>query len=130
MTDQLSWLGAYLQEHILDPVNDLSPLLNTVLVFARARTSTFQNLSSWNQVSELAKRLNSAADSVGASYHQVELVRRGPKTYFLTCSRSPRFNWNISLSHRDVGRNLDFFAPDHGKGPAEMFHLFYREAQL
>jgi hypothetical protein len=88
-------------------------LLNTVLVFARARTATFHNLSSWNQVSELAKRLNSAADSVGASYHQVELVRRGPKTYFLTCSRSPRFNWNISLSHRDVGKNLDFFAPGH-----------------
>jgi hypothetical protein len=64
-------------------------------------------------VSKLAKRLNSAANAVGASHHQVELVRRGPKTYFVTCSQSPRFNWNVCLSHRDVGRNLDFFAPGH-----------------
>ena len=31
----------------------------------------------------------------------------------MTCSRSPRFNWNVQLTHGDVGRNLDFFAPGH-----------------
>jgi hypothetical protein len=61
----------------------------------------------------LAERLNAAANSNRASHHRLELVRRGPETFFVTCSRSPRFNWSVSLTHRDVGRNLDFFAPGH-----------------
>jgi hypothetical protein len=40
-------------------------------------------------------------------------------TFFVTCSNSPRFNWNISLTHRDVGRNLDYFAPGHVRPPKE-----------
>jgi hypothetical protein len=50
---------------------------------------------------------------VGASYHHLELVRRGPNTYFVTCTNSPRFNWSVKLSHKDVGQNLDYFAPGH-----------------
>jgi len=110
------WLGEYLKEHIVRPEEDLDPLLNTVLVFSRARTSALQNLSSWNQVSKLAKRLNAAADAIGHPHHRLELVRRGPKTYFITCTNSPRFNWNVFLSHRDVGLNLDYFAPGHMAG--------------
>ena len=97
----------------MTPEEDLEPLHNTVLVFSRARTSTFQNLSSWKQVADLVKRLNAALHRIGASHHRVELVRRGPVTYFVTCANSPRFNWNISLSHKDVGENLDYFAPGH-----------------
>jgi len=110
---ELSWLPRYLEEDIADPTQDLDPLLNTVLVFARARTATLQNMTSWKKVARLAKKLNKAADAAGASHHRIELVRRGPKTYFVTCSKSPRFNWNISLTHFDVGRNLDYFAPGH-----------------
>src|SRR5204862_763092 len=29
---ELSWLGAYLKDHIVNPVDDLSPMLNAVLV--------------------------------------------------------------------------------------------------
>ena len=64
-------------------------------------------------VSRLAQKLNKAAEAVGALHHRIELVRRGPRTYFVTCARSPRFNWRVSLSHYDVGRNLDYFAPGH-----------------
>lgn len=108
----LGWLGGYLKEHILRPEEDLEPLLNTVLVFTRARTATLQNVSSWKQVSSLAKKLNASLD-VDQSHHRLELVRRGPKTYFVTCANSPRFNWKVSLSHQDVGENLDYFAPGH-----------------
>lgn len=101
--DRLSWLPSYLENS-----NDLEPLLNTVLVFARARTSTLQSIYSWHKVEDLARRLNIAVDSSGASHHRIELVRRGPMTFFVTCSNSPRFNWNVSLTHRDVGKNLDF----------------------
>jgi hypothetical protein len=83
-----------------------------VLVFTRARTATLQNVSSWKQVSSLAKKLNAALD-VGQSHHRLELVHRGPTTYFVTCANSPRFNWKVSLSHQDVGENLDYFAPGH-----------------
>ena len=111
--DQLLWLRGHLEENINDPGEDLEPLLNTVLVFARARTSTLQNVTSWKKVSRLAKKLNKAAKAVGAVHHRIELLRRGPKTYFVTCGRSPRFSWSLSLTHRDVGVNLDYFAPGH-----------------
>jgi hypothetical protein len=110
--DQLAWLPRYFTENVSNPAFDLEPLLNTVLVFARARTATLQNAASWNRVRRLVKRLNDVTDSVGASHHKLELVRRGP-FYFVTCSRSPRFNWSVHLTHRDVGRNLDMFAPGH-----------------
>src|ERR1700737_4168697 len=111
--DRLSWLPCYLADNISNPAFDLEPLLNTILVFARARTSTLQNMASWNHVRRLVKRLNAVVDSVpGASHHKVELVRRGPY-YFVTCSRSPRFNWSVHLTQRDVGRNLDMFASGH-----------------
>jgi hypothetical protein len=112
MRDRLSWLPNYLAEDTSDSAYDLDALLNTILVFTRARTATMQNLFSWSKVRRLVKLLNAAADSVGASHHRVELVRRGPY-FFVTCSHSPRFNWAVHLTDRDVGRNLDMFAPGH-----------------
>ena len=72
---EVSWLEDFLQEHIVDPGEDLQPMLNTVLVFARARTSTVQSASSWKKVSLLVKRLNIAAKAVETSHHRIELVR-------------------------------------------------------
>jgi hypothetical protein len=113
--DNLSWLPSYMA----NSKDDLEPYLNTILVFARARTSTLQGLYSWEKLEDFARRLNMAADSSGASHHRIELVRRGPMTFFVTCSNSPRFNWNISLTHCDVGRNLDYFAPGHILDPKQ-----------
>ena len=114
--DELRWLGPYLKEQMTGKWEDVRCLLNTVLVFARARTSTFQNMSCWAQVAKLCHRLNATADKVGASHHKIELVRRGPTCFFVVCSNSPRFIWNVFLSHRDMGKNLDYFAAGHIKG--------------
>ena len=74
---QLSWLPSYLSDHTSDPAYDLVPLLNTVLVFGRARTATLQFMPMWNLISSFVKRLNCALESIGASHHRVELVPRG-----------------------------------------------------
>ena len=86
-------------------------------------------MTSWEKVSRLVNKLNKAAEVVGASHHKIELVRRGPKTYFLTCGHSPRFIWNLSLTHHDVGRNLDFFAPGHMRTnpPSAMCSVYFIE---
>jgi hypothetical protein len=112
---RLAWLPRYLSDHIVNPsYSDLDPLLNTVLVFARAQTATIQDKHTWNIVQTLVKRLNTAADSVlSALHHRVELVPQGPSSFLVICSRSPCFNWKVSPTHCEVGRNLDFFAPGH-----------------
>jgi hypothetical protein len=110
----LCWLPAYLDERITRPSYDMEPLISTVLVFGRARTSTLQGPFWWREIRALVKRLNSAlelAREPGAC-HKLEMVIRD-RNFFVTCSNSPRFNWSHKLTHRDVGRNLDFFAPGH-----------------
>ena len=126
---KLSWLPQFLQEHIVDPVQDLQPMLNTVLVFARARTSTFESISSWNAVALLVKGLNAAADAVGASHHRLEMVHQTRRSYFVTCSNSPRFNWNLSLSHREIGENLDYFAPGHNRVDSTKYAVYFIEKE-
>src|SRR5204863_9060923 len=111
------------------PVNDLQPMLNTVLVFARARTSMFEGVSSWEAVAILVKRLNAAADAVGASHHRLEMVRHTRHSYFVTCCNSPRFNWNLSLSHREIGENLDYFAPGHNQMDPTKYLVYFIEKE-
>ena len=108
----LSWLPAFLSQKIVFPPEDLEPFLSTLLVFGRARTATLQKQPWWKDISVLAKRLNSILRDVNQPRHRIELVRRG-EGFFVTCSRSPRFIWKARLTHREVGRNLDFFAPGH-----------------
>ena len=109
---RLSWLSVYLNDHITCPPYDMEPFLNTILVFGRARTATLQGQFWWNELNELTRRLNSTLEAVNASHHKLELVPRG-ESFFVTCSRSPGFDWKVQLTHGDVGRNLDFFAPGH-----------------
>lgn len=111
MRAQLSWLPAYLSASISDRDFD-EPLLNTVLVFTRARTAALLHMGNWHKVLLLANRLNAAAVAIRASHHKLELVPyRG--MFFVTCRRSPRFQWKLPMTHRDIGRNLDYFAPGH-----------------
>src|SRR5947207_2273425 len=88
LRQKLSWLPGYLASHLSEDDSDAS-LLNTVLVFTRARTAALFHMGNWNQVHHLAKHLNAAAQAVGASYHKLELVRFGGM-FFVTCHRSPR----------------------------------------
>jgi len=114
---RLSWLPVYLNDHTSYPSYDLAPLLNTVLVFGRARTSTLQDRRQWNEVHSLTKRLNSALESIGALHHTIELVLRGRHNFFVTCSHSPRFNWKLApsaLNFRLIGLvHLVEIRPNH-----------------
>jgi hypothetical protein len=111
----LTWLSEYLSTHISGELYDLDePLLNTVLVFGRARTSALLHMGNWTRVKALTKRLNSAARAAGAVHHILELDRvAGRGSFFVTCRHSPRYQWSRPMSHYQVGQNLDYFAPGH-----------------
>ena len=119
----LNWLSAYIDEVLIQYADSkdrheiFTTLIDTVLVFARARTSALHNVKSYKVCASLVPRLNRVLQSVGATHHTLELVRRGSNIYFITCSRSPRFIWKTRLTHREIGRNLDFFAAGHYRGP-------------
>src|ERR1700694_2223262 len=100
---QLSWLPAYLSDSISDRDFD-EPLLNTVLVFTRARTAALLNMGNWHKVLPLAPRLNAAEDTPpAAAHHKLELVQYS-SMFFVTCRRSPRFQWKLPMTHHDIGR--------------------------
>jgi hypothetical protein len=109
---KLAWLPEYLSTHTTRYTLDV--YINTILVFTRARTSALETMDHWDKVEHLATKLNAAAQSIGASHHKLELFQcRGSGMFFITCRRSPRFQWTFPISHYDIGRNLDFFAPGH-----------------
>jgi len=69
-------------------------------------------MGNWDKVVLLTHRLNAGADAIQARHHKMELVPfRG--MFFVTCSRSPLFLWKLPMTHHDIGRNLDYFAPGH-----------------
>lgn len=113
----LAWLPSYLADAETSGTNgeNFDALLDTVLVFGRARTAAFHSIGDFNRCQRLANALNASLKAAGrdAMHHQVELVRRGPIQFFITCKNSPRFDWNVRLTHRAVGMNLDFFAAGH-----------------
>lgn len=37
-----------------------------------------------------------------------KLQNGGRDHFFITCTKSPRFNWKIHLTHREIGQNLDY----------------------
>lgn len=120
ISPSLDWLHEFLASNVTitaDAKNLLPPsialVLDTLLVFTRARTSALHGLQYYKLCHTLVIRLNTALSSVGALYHRVELVRRGPAQFFITSTNSPRFSWNTCLTHRVVGQNLDYFAPGH-----------------
>ena len=110
----LSWLPGYLAAADETPLK-LLDFLNIVLVFGRARTATLQYIGDLPVCRSLVDSLNSALDRIGgeALHHRLEVVRRGPRLFFVTCRNSPRFNWKTHLTHLEIGRNLDYSAPGH-----------------
>jgi hypothetical protein len=115
---KLTWLPDYLSTHMTTYNSDC--YLNIILVFSRARTSALLTTNDWEEVRILTARLNAAAESVNASHHKLELLRCGGM-FFITCRRSPRFQWTLPMSHYEVGRNLDYFAPGHiSRDPLEV----------
>ena len=122
VADALSWVPTYIDAQSpkrgrsLYQVRYFDALLNTVLVFARARTSALVGTADISGCQALAKRLNQILSSlpkeIGAR-HRIEIVERGRSDVWITCCHSPRFIWKRRLTHREVGLNLDFAAPGH-----------------
>lgn len=120
----LVWVPEYIEALTLKRgrnLNDSSfhiALINTFLVFIRARTSTLQ-LNCFEKIcrkflNRLNRTLLSLPESLHAKHHEIEIVRRfNGRHIFITCKQSPRFNWNRELTHREIGLNLDFAAPGH-----------------
>jgi len=106
----LDWLPAALSK---PAGQSLLPLLDTVLVFCRARTSMLWPATALEECHSLMLRLNAALREADASYHEMELVTRGRSLFFITCKNSPRFNWKKHLTHLEVGLNLDYSCPGH-----------------
>ena len=99
-------------------------LLNIVLVWTRARTATWWGNFGYEKANSLVASLNAILEEAGeeATYHRLELVPRLGRTMFwVTCSKSPRFNWKSRPTHLEIGQNLDFFGAGHvfdDPGPA------------
>lgn len=109
-------------------------LLNTFLVFVRARTSTLEPNCFESICRTFVNRLNqillSLPESLDAKHHEIEIVRRlNGRRFFITCKHSPRFNWKRNLTYREIGLNLDFAAAGHNgynvpSGSRMMINIF------
>lgn len=114
---KLTWLPAYLSALELDhqTTSTFPAILDTIFVFARARTSALHSIEDFAACKSLASLLNAELETIGGETrkHRLELVRRGRDHFFITCKESPRFNWKAHLTHLEVGRNLDYFAAGH-----------------
>ena len=137
----LKWLQGYLATFDLESNlagqthSPLLALLDVLLVFTRARTSAMFHMEDFQACRSFLSLLNAQLEETGpdAIQHRLELVRRGPALFFITCKRSPRFNWNIHLTHIDVGRNLDYFAAGHifdPPHPPRAIHQFIERSSM
>lgn len=117
LVPKLTWLPAYLSAVELDhpAASAFSAILDTIFVFARARTSSLHGMEDFAASKSLASLLNAELKRLGGEIkkHRLALVRRGRDHFFITCKESPRFNWKMHLTHLEVGRNLDYFAAGH-----------------
>src|SRR5436190_21009917 len=101
--EYLDWLPSHLSA--FEPKDNsnsstdfkFTALLDTVLVFGRARTAALLDASGVRESERLASRLNKVLERVGkdALRNKNSQVRRGPTQYFLTCINSHRFDWSL-----------------------------------
>lgn len=101
-------------------------LMNTILVFTKARTATLLG-NEWLDLStDFVERLNRCLDLLPKSVHgkgRLQIVPRKIQVFFIVYDDNRRFNWSRTLSHQDVGRNLDFCGQGHiyGEGVKRRF---------
>ena len=108
---RLEWLSSVLSNAADDT---RLRLLDTILVFSRARTSMMHDRSKLAECKSMMLRLNSVLEDIGGDslHHRMELVERGD-VFFITCKNSPRFNWKTHLTYLEVGQNLDYASAGH-----------------
>ena len=136
----LSWLPEFLASNVTTSAEpskllppSIAPIIDTLLVFTRARTSALHGFHHYRLCQTLVVRLNVVLRLVGATSHRIELVKRGPAQFFITSTKSPRFCWDTRLTHRIIGQNLDYFAPGHitdGSQPVRGSILFIEKQSL
>jgi hypothetical protein len=128
----------YVAKHISwvpDFINNLTPLrghevsqacayhslLNILLVFCRARTSTIINRVSYDPSSlktyqRFIARLNGVLDKVpngNGRVQRLEIFRYTRAIWFVTAKDNSRFIWKRRLTHREIGLNLDYYGAGH-----------------
>ena len=123
----LEWLGPYLSSRekakgdTPDDLDFFASLLDTILVWSRARTAGFQRNVHYPDCKELALMLDASLQQAGEPryYRRLKFVRCGKTQFFVTCRNSPRFIWKPRFTHLDIGRNIDYCAAGHigGAGP-------------
>lgn len=126
IAEHLTWIPKYINE--LTPLHNprchvmYHCLINILLVFSRARTSTliYVDDKCHPPPSELypvfVQRLNvilGLLPNGAGKWHKLEIFRYNRTDWFVTSTYSPRFIWCYQLTHRQVGLNLDFFAAGH-----------------
>lgn len=105
-------------------------LINILLVFCRARTSTivihtYSESSPSTIYCTLVNRLNDILDRVPngeGRLHRLEIFRYTRFIWFITTKYSPRFIWKRNLSHREIGLNLDYYGAGHLRSTREESH--------
>lgn len=110
----LSWLPGEVAKYASRSTTEyiaFSTILNIVLVFAGARTAALlDNLNS--NYSPFIQRLNDALFETGQSAFRLD-VNEFYMGEFIFRENNPRFIHSHAqrLGHREIGHNLDFFAP-------------------
>src|SRR5271170_6934659 len=125
---ELTWLPTYLANAEPSTVDNIDKwwekyynfrlMLNTILVWAGARTATLENTLLVQKVKPLILKLNAvlATSASTGRKQKLVLVPRGLNV-FITRENNPRFNWDSRPTQLQIGRNLDYSAAGHMFSP-------------
>ena len=119
LASELAWVPAFIDSMTPNRARDISHkmaydfLLNIVLVFSRARASALVALypfqpPAYKVIIPFVKGLNSNGKCL-----RLEIFRYDRRLWFITTKCNPRFIRQRRLTHREIGINLDCFAPGH-----------------
>src|SRR5579862_4014843 len=119
----LSWLPSFIASYkspASTPLQgSLVAILDTLLVLTGTRTSSLHAIEFLPICSPLISRLNTILSSLNLlERYELEIILRGTPSngfwiFFVTRKRSRRFNFNRSLTHVEIGKNLDMFTAGH-----------------
>ena len=126
VADKLKWIPNYIESltshrsRSFLQYSIFEVLINILLVFARARTSTLIGFITleplYTLIPPFVNKLNAILKNLPSGRgkpHQLKIRKRMIGSWFITTKNSPRFIWKRQLTHREIGLNLDLFAAGH-----------------
>lgn len=129
VAEHVQWIPGYIEQLTLYAKRSrlnrstYDALINTILVFARARTSALININGvymgepiYRLIPKFIKQLNKILDAVPnrqGKPHLLQIYRYDRDKWFVATKNNPRFIWKRPLTHREVGLNLDLFPAGH-----------------